>query len=152
MKDGSGIMEEFERELIVSSLNSEMNRFWTRFNVFAGVQVGGLLGVVHAARILLANIMMFRFVLVVLVLFSTVGSIAIFRGHDLQRALVKTLAEAEGSLAKEKRLFGRVVGNMRMPLYTCNIACCAFGVICVLLWVAGWVWLEKTGFAICVPK
>lgn len=145
-------MEEVEKELIVSSLNSEMNRFWTRFNVFAGVQIGGLLGVVHAARMLLANVMVFRVVLLVLVLFSAVGAIAIFRGHDLQRALVKTLAEVESSLAKEKRLFELILRNMKMPLYTCNIACCAFGVICVLLWMVGWIWLEKIGFAICIPE
>ena len=144
-------MLEDDRGLIVSSLNNEMNRFWTRFNIFAGVQVGALLGVVHAAKVLLANLIVFRAVLVLLVAFSLTGAIAIFRGHDLQRALVKTLYQLEDSLPKENRLFEHIVANMRTPLYTCNIACCVFGVVCVLLWVAGWVWLEKMGFPISAP-
>ena len=139
-------MNENSREHLVTLLNDEMNRFWTRFNIFSIVQVGALLSLANAAKFLVANIMLFRSALLLLVVFSISGTTAFVRGFDLQQSFTKNLIRMETSLPKQERIISTTQRYQRLPSYTNTVTCSLFGVICSLLWVIGWIWLELTDF------
>jgi hypothetical protein len=134
------------QELLITALGAEMDRYWTRFNIFAAVQVGAVVGVVNGIEVLSANPGLFRFVLVFLILFSMTGVVTVIRGHDLQRAVVCALDEVERSLPEEHRLLALTRKHFRMPTFLSNHICSVFAVFCSLCWLAAWVFLEVRGY------
>lgn len=146
-------MDRTNQELIATLLAGEMDRYWTRFNIFAVVQVGAIIGILTEINFLLLNTMVFRCVLLILLLFSITGAIAIFRGHDLQRSFVLTLKDIEKTLPKDQQLLEAILSHMRMPTFISNYTCSAFGVLCCILWVIAWIWLEVNKFSgLSIPK
>ena len=139
-------------ELLISTLNSEMSRFWTRFNIFGAVQVAAAVALIANAEFLKLNVAISRALLTLLLTFSVVGAIAIFRGYDLQRSIVLTLSEIEQDQPEADRLLAMTHRNMRCPLYFSNITCIVFGFLCSLFWLVGWIALEVIGFQISIPK
>jgi len=141
------------QEIMANTLGGEMDRYWTRFNIFAAVQVGAVIGVVSSLAILLANPGIFRFVLLFLLWFSITGSIAVLRGHDLQRSIVLAMAELEQSLPEGQRLLALTRKHFRLPTFISNYACSTFAIFCCVCWAADWLWLECNGYSgIVVPK
>jgi uncharacterized membrane protein YhaH (DUF805 family) len=145
-------VDQTSQQIMADTLNSEMDRYWTRFNIFAAVQVGAVVGVLSTLAVLLENPTIFRFVLLFLVWFSVTGALAVLRGHDLQRSLVLALAELEESLPESQRLLARTRKHFRMPTFISNYACSVFAIFCVC-WALAWLWLEWKGYAgILIPK
>ena len=145
-------MSKKNSEIIISTLNNEMNRFWTRFNIFAAVQVGTVIGVISNIEFLCSNLIIFRFVFILFISFSVVGAVAIFRGFDLQKALVKTLIQVEKDLPANFQLFRIMHSHMKFPLYISNIACSIFATLYCLFWIFGWIYCEVIKFSINIPK
>lgn len=143
---------EQARELIVSLINEEMSRFWTRFNIFGAVQVGTIIGIASAAQFLFNNVTILRGVFILVIAFSVSGSIAIFRGFDLQRSFVKTLFDIEKTFPKGDRMASIMGGHQMFPWYTSSFTCSLFGVLCTLFWIIGWVWLEARDFQVNLSK
>jgi uncharacterized membrane protein len=146
-------MDQTSQQIMVDTLSGEMDRYWTRFNIFAAVQVGAVVGVLSSLAILLANPSVFRLIFVFLLWFSITGPIAVFRGHDLQRSIVLALAEVEQSLPEGQRLLALCRKHFRMPTFISNYACSAFTVFCCVCWAAAWLWLELKGYTgVMIPK
>jgi hypothetical protein len=139
-------------ELIFSLINEEMNRFWTRFNIFGAVQVGAVIGIASAAQFFFNNLALLRSVFVLLIAFPISGSIAILRGYDLQRVWVPTLDELEKSNPEGERVLAKAKRNQRLPMYLSSITCSIFGMLCTLFWILGWVMLELTNFNINLSR
>ena len=139
---------EKTRELAISMINNEMNRFWTRFNIFGAVQVGAVVGIASSAQFLLANKPILRGVFLLVTAFSISGSIAIFRGFDLQKSLVEALFDLEQSFPEQDRIAGIMGRHQMLPWYTSSITCSLFGLLCSLFWIIGWIWLEVSGFQV----
>jgi len=145
-------MERTSQEMLADMLNSEIDRYWTRFNIFAAVQLGAFVGLFNTMHVLLVNQMAFRFILVLLIWFSVTGVIAVIRGLDLQRSLVLALGEVEQNLPKHQRLMSMTSKYSRVPIFLTNHSCTIFCILCCLGWIAAWIWLEWTHFsAIALP-
>jgi hypothetical protein len=141
------------QKIMAETLFSEMDRYWTRFNIFAAVQVGALVGVVNSLTVLLTNPSLFRFVFVFLLWFSVTGAIAVFRGHDLQRSIILVVVEVEQLLPEEQRLFSLCRKHFHTPTFMANIACSVFAVFCCGCWALAWLWLELGGYTgLVIPK
>ncbi|MFG1690711.1 hypothetical protein ACGF5M_00915 [Gemmatimonadota bacterium] len=124
-----------------------MDRYWTRFNIFAAVQIGALVGIVNGASFLAANPNISRLVLAFLLLFSITGAVNIVRGHDLQRSFVLALGETERDLPERERLLHLTSSFFRLPTFVGNYTCSMFAVACCVLWVGALVWFELGGGA-----
>lgn len=145
-------VDQTSQQIMVATLSSEMDRYWTRFNIFAAVQVGAVVGVVTSMQVLLENPSVSRFVFLFLLWFSVTGAIAVHRGHDLQRSIVLALIEVELLLPIEQRLFALCSKHFRMPMFLSNYACSAFAFFCCVCWVVAWIWLELAGYkGIIIP-
>jgi hypothetical protein len=145
-------MSKLQQEIIIDTLNAEMDRYWTRFNIFTAVQIGALLGVLNSLQLLILNPLLFRFIFIFLVAFSLTGVVSVLRGHDLQRGLVLTLSLIEKDLVKEHRLLFMLKRNWRFPTFLSNYSCSFFAILCCCAWILAWAWLEFNHYAsIIVP-
>lgn len=136
-----------QQELLINTLNAEMDRYWTRFNIFTAVQVGAIIGVVNTISLLTQNPLLFRFVFLFLIAFSVTGTISVLRGHDLQRGLVLTLLHVESMMSKEFRLLELLKRKWRFPTFLSNYSCSIFSMLCCCSWISAWIWLEYVGFS-----
>lgn len=127
---------------LIALLNSEMERFWTRFNIFAAVQVGALIGLASEARFFLDNRPVLRFALVFIIAFSAVGFLSTWRGNDLQRGIVSALLKIESSLPPDDRIVARIRAGTKLPLHFGSRVVLSFSLASILLWVMAWLWLE----------
>jgi len=135
-------------------LDSEMDRFWTRFNIFAAVQIGAFIGLLSNAKLLKQNKQATRAALVLILVFSVVGVIVTYRGFDLQHSMVKSLKELESQAPADARVAEYVLKNTRMPVHTNTYVCIGFACFCIGFWGFVFCWLEcRDGYAkITIPK
>jgi len=57
-------------ELLVLTFNDEITRFWTRFNILMGLQMGGFVGILASTGVLTLNPSLFRLALLLMTLYS----------------------------------------------------------------------------------
>jgi hypothetical protein len=135
------------RQMLVDSFNAEMDRYWTRFNIFSAVQVGAVVGLVNALNLLLLNWWLFRLCLLFVFVFSVTGVLNALRGHDLQRAIVRVLIGTETELPVDQQLLTNVTKQSRYPAFFGNHVCTAFSIFCCVAWLFSWLLLEYTSYA-----
>jgi hypothetical protein len=122
-------------KLLVSLLDNEMSRFWTRFNIFGAVQIGAIMATVSNMKILKMYRKLFRVILWALFFFSLVGVIALLRSFDLQRAYVETLSSIESNWPVQNQFVSQLFTNTFLPKYL-NILCCILlGVFFCIFWL-----------------
>lgn len=146
-------MDLTSQQILADALSNEMNRYWIRFNIFAAVQVGAVVGIVSNIEVLLTSRGIFRLVFIFLLWFSVTWAIAVLRGHDLQRSIVLALLEVEQSFPEGQRLLTLCQKCFRMPTFLSNYACSIFAVFSCVCWAVVWLWLEVKGYnGIVIPK
>ena len=128
-----------------------MNRFWTKFYIFSAIHIGALVGFMTNAKFLVANIVIFGSSLILMIIFSIVGVISIFRGYDLQQTYMDSLKEIEKSLEKNERLIELVVRFMKLPPFLNTIIIISFTILICIFWVSGLVYLEAIDFRLNIP-
>jgi hypothetical protein len=130
---------------LLSLLDSEMERFWTRFNIFAAVQVGALIGLASEARLFIDNPPMLHFAFFLLIGFSVVGFLSTWRGLDLQRGIVSALQSIEDALPSDSRVVAMIKSGTRLRTHFGTMVGMGFSVFSILLWVVAWIWLVFSG-------
>jgi hypothetical protein len=133
------------QELMATVLSGEIDRFWTRFNIFAAVQVGAVVGILAQWQVISHCSAILRGTFMMLIVFSITGIIVMLRGFDVQRSFVLTLQQVEMNIPEDDRLFAISVRTMRFPLFTTNIVCLSFGIFSLVLWIVCWAWIECSG-------
>jgi hypothetical protein len=133
---------------LLSFLDGEMERFWTRFNIFAAVQVGALIGLASEAQFFLCNRPVLRFALVLIISFSVVGLLSTWRGHDLQRGIVSALQDIERSFPPHAQIVAKIRSGTRLPLHFGSRVGLAFNAGAIILWLIAWLWLELSSTTI----
>jgi hypothetical protein len=121
-------------EVYIATLNSELDRFWSRFNVFSGVQVVAVMGLMlafdqvhihpHTARA--ANMLLF--------LWSLTGAIIIWRSTEIQQRLATAIVAAETALPDDVSLFREALQATQAPQMFILRACFSFSLVCSMFW------------------
>ena len=122
-------------KLLADALNAEMNRFWTRFNIFSAVQIGAVVGLLLNADKIAANPAFTQWGAVLILGWSITGTVTTLRGYDLQRGLVLTLINFERALPPQAQYTTLVLKHSRFPRFITTYTCIAFSFLCVIFWV-----------------
>ena len=75
--------------------NTEVTRFWTRFNIFLGFQIALVVALLSGATFLAHNVVIFRLVTYGSLVISLGSCIIHWRGYIRQRYMIRTIAEIE---------------------------------------------------------
>jgi hypothetical protein len=130
-----------EIKLLIDFLDSEMSRFWTRFNIFAGIQIAAAIGMIQYGKLSRKKKIFTRGALLLMVSISLIGALAIYRGHDLQRALVDRIQALEEKSASQP-VVRPVLDDTMLPHNLVTCLCVVFAVICLIYWIVVWRRLE----------
>jgi hypothetical protein len=86
----------FEQYKILStSFNDEITRFWSRFNILMGIQMGGFIGILASPKLLFMSPELFRLTLILMSMFSVSTTFIVFRGCMMHGAILRMLAMME---------------------------------------------------------
>ncbi len=134
--DTAALMIQIPRylEVYIATLNSELDRFWSRFNLFAGIQVVAVVGLLlafdqvqihpHTARA--ANMLLF--------LWSLTGAVIIWRSAEIQQRLATAIVAAETALPDDVSLFREALKATQAPQMFILRACFSFSLVCSMFW------------------
>ena len=121
-------------EIYIGTINSELDRFWSRFNVYAAIEILAVIALMlafdkvqihpHTART--ANMVVF--------LWSVTGSLIIWRSMEIQRRLVTAIVAAEANLPEDVGLFREALQSVSPAQFFMFRACFSFSVVCSLFW------------------
>lgn len=75
--------------------DTEVTRFWTRFNIFLGFQIALVVGLLSGAAFLALNVVIFRLVTYGSLVISSGSCIIHWRGYIRQRYMIRAIAEIE---------------------------------------------------------
>lgn len=135
-------------ELIIGVFQNEGGRFWTRFNIFTAIELGGLAAVLSNLAVLASNPCIFRYVLVFLFLLSLAITLISCRGVMSARLIFRLLKHIESTSKSLVSITDFVRKNDRLPQYVNYlIAIC----VCVLFsasWLIALVYFEVTDYVI----
>ena len=88
-----GILKQYE--LLAGFYDSEMSRFWVRFNIFVGMEFAGLIAMVINPKFLVANPHLMCALLLFCALFSMLVVLMVIRGISSARLLPKLISRIE---------------------------------------------------------
>ncbi len=103
-------------KLLFASFNDEVSRFWSRFNILMGIQMGGFIGVLASLKTLVLNPSLFRLALILMMLYSISTTIIAVRGHIMHEALLRTLGMMEQESKGELRILNLARKASRVPI------------------------------------
>jgi len=131
-------------EVYIATLNSELDRFWSRFNAFSAIQVVAVVGLLlafdqvqihpHTARA--ANMLLF--------LWSVTGALIIWRSVEIQQRLFTAIVAAEAALPDDVNLFRAALKATHAPQQFILRACFSFSLVCCVFW-GGMIFLGPYG-------
>lgn len=121
-------------EIYIMTLNAELDRFWSRFNVYVIVQalaVGVLMLAfdkvqIHPHTARAANMVLF--------LWSLTGLLIIWRSVEIQQRLVRAIIVAETSLPDDVGLFREALQATAPAQLFMLRACFSFSLVCSVFW------------------
>jgi len=121
-------------EVYIGTINSELDRFWARFNVYAAIEILAVIALMlafdkvqihpHTARA--ANMVVF--------LWSVTGSLIIWQSMEIQRRLVTAIVAAEANLPDDVGLFREALQSVTPAQFFIFRACFSFSVVCSIFW------------------
>ncbi|MCF7983626.1 MAG: hypothetical protein K9L70_04430 [Thiohalocapsa sp.] len=121
-------------EVYIGTINAELDRFWSRFNVYASIQILAVVALMlafdkvqihpHTARA--ANMLVF--------LWSVTGSLIIWQSTEIHRRLVTAIVAAEENLPDDVGLFREALKSVSAAQFFIFRACFSFSVTCSLFW------------------
>ena len=121
-------------EVYIGTINSELDRFWSRFNVYAAIEILAVVALMlafdkvqihpHTARA--ANMVVF--------LWSVTGSLIIWQSMEIQRRLVTAIVAAEANLPDDVGLFREALQSVTPAQFFIFRACFSFSVVCSIFW------------------
>jgi hypothetical protein len=121
-------------EVYIGTINSELDRFWMRFNAYAAIEILAVVALMlafdkvqihpHTARA--ANMVVF--------LWSVTGSLIIWQSMEIQRRLVTAIVAAEANLPDDVGLFREALQSVTPAQFFIFRACFSFSVVCSIFW------------------
>jgi hypothetical protein len=121
-------------EVYIGTINSELDRFWMRFNVYAAIEILAVIALMlafdkvqihpHTARA--ANMVVF--------LWSVTGSLIIWQSMEIQRRLITAIVAAESNLPDDVGLFREALQSVSPAHFFIFRACFSFSVVCSIFW------------------
>jgi hypothetical protein len=121
-------------EVYIATINAEQDRFWSRFNWYAAIEILAVVALMlafdkvqihpHTARA--ANMVVF--------LWSVTGSLIIWRSMEIQRRLVTAIVAAESNLPDDVGLFREALQSVSSAQSFIFRACFSFSVVCSIFW------------------
>lgn len=150
----NALLEQYK--LAVTCLDSEITRFWTRFNILMGVQVGALVGVYASVPVLSANPMLFRILLILMVLFSASTAVINHRGSRFRQQLIGMVAAIESQSEGKLMLF--TTASTTLPKSRGSVSAGIqevavwISIVSALAWVASLLWSEAMKYSFTIPE
>lgn len=139
-------------ELVIGVYQSESGRFWTRFNIFTGIQFGGMLGVLASVKVLAANPLLFRYLMIMCALLSSLVVLVCIRGIMSTRMLLRMIAHVESRSKELLPLVALTKELDRLPQYVNFILAVVTSIVLSVAWWAALIYLEGSNYQIMVPK
>jgi hypothetical protein len=143
-------MEQYK--LLLDQYDNEMNRYWTRFNVGLGFQIALLLVFINGLSVLSANPHLFRLLLFLANVFSWGFLVVVFRGLNVQSALLHAIRSLEEESKGELKLLTLVEKGTRLPLVVNQIVATIQALVLSLFWIVVYVILESSGYSVVIPR
>ncbi|MBK1632231.1 hypothetical protein CKO31_16090 [Thiohalocapsa halophila] len=121
-------------EVYITTLNSELDRFWSRFNVFSAIQILAILALMLAFDKVQIHPDTARAANMVLFLFSLTGALIIWQSIEIQQRLVTAIVAAETNLPDDVGLFREALQASSPAQNFIMRACFSFAVVCAVFW------------------
>jgi hypothetical protein len=121
-------------EIYISTLNSELDRFWSRFNVNVIVQVLAITALMLAFDKVQIHPHTARAANMVLFLWSIIVMLIIWRSIDIQQRLVRAIVVAETNLPDDVGLFREALQSTHSAQFFLMRACFSFSLVCAVFW------------------
>ena len=137
-------------EIIVGLADNEMERSWSRFNIFIGLQSATIFGMLVNLNILVLNKIIFRTIVLFLCLLSLLFSLIIFRGLLTQIQLIKVIAFLEDQSSIIFPLVRKSKEYSKLPQYLNNLITVFISIMYFAFWILTLVYLEKNLYYIKV--
>ncbi|TFH07782.1 MAG: hypothetical protein E4H08_08920 [Candidatus Atribacteria bacterium] len=137
-------------ELLALTFNDEVTRFWARFNILMGLQMGGFVGILASTGILSLNPSLFRLALILMTLYSVSTLVVISRGHLMHEALLKGLALLEQESEGRFRMLSTCRRASKVPIGLNQQVAIVIAVVFVLAWISFLVWAEINRYAFSI--
>ncbi|MCG6941775.1 MAG: hypothetical protein LJE69_11070 [Thiohalocapsa sp.] len=121
-------------EVYIATLNSELDRFWSRFNVYASIQALAVVALMLAFDKVQIHPHTARAANMVLFLWSITGALIIWRSVEIHQRLVMAIVTAETSLPDDVRLFREALQSTNPAQLFILRACFSFSLVCSVFW------------------
>jgi hypothetical protein len=121
-------------EVYITTLNSELDRFWSRFNIFSAIQILAILALMLAFDKLQIHPDTARAAIMVLFLWSLTGTLVIWHSIEIQQRLVTAIVAAETNLPDDVSLFREALQASTPAQNFIMRACFSFAVVCSFFW------------------
>jgi uncharacterized membrane protein (UPF0182 family) len=139
-------------ELVVGVYQTESSAFWTRFNIFTAIEFAGILGLLSNLKLLAANPVIFRCVMVFFCLLSVLVIIIAVRGIQSSRMLLHMIAHVEARSMELLPLVQLTKTLDRLPQYVNFIIAVIIAILFSMAWMGALIFFEVTNYNIVVPK
>jgi hypothetical protein len=121
-------------QIYIGTLNAELGRFWTRFNVFSAVQILAISALFLAFDNLQIHPHTARAANMLLLLWSLTGAVIIWRSVEVQQRLVTAIVAAETNLPDDVGLFREALRATMPAQFFMQRACFSFAAVCCVFW------------------
>jgi len=139
-------------KILTSSYNDEVTRFWWRFNILMGVQMGGFIGILAAAKLLVLNPMLFRLAVVLMTLYSIATLLIVVRGHSMHEMLLRALATMEKESMGTLRILSLVNKLSKVAIGFNQVVAMCIAMCFTLTWCVLLVYAESKGYAFALER
>lgn len=139
-------------KILTNSFNDEITRFWTRFNILMGIQMGGFVGVLASSKVLILNTDLFRLSLILMVLYSAAATIIVVRGHIMHDTIIKMLIMLEQNSDGQLKLLSLAGNATKIPIGLNQRAAIFVAAVFTITWVAFLIIAEGKEYAFILPK
>jgi len=130
----------------MSLYDSEMDRSWTRLNIFIGLQVGFFVLIMTLGRGAEFDPMLCRIAMAVLLSVSVSTAVVTTRGLMTQRSMIKGLWKLEIESGKRFYLLHKFRSVTRAPLIINNAAALVLSYTLFILWVVLLIYFEAINY------
>jgi hypothetical protein len=132
--------------------NGEVSRFWSRFNILMGIQMGAFIGILASLKMLVANPSLFRLSLLLMTLYSFATAVIAIRGHLMHEAVLRTLSIMESNSDGELKLLalGRKSSGVPVGLNQ-NVGAC-IACIFIIVWLSLFIMAKIHKYQLMVAK
>ena len=82
-------------KILTATFNDEVTRFWSRFNILMGIQMGGFIGILASLKTLFLNVGIFRLAIIFMIFYSVATALIVLRGYIMHESMIKMILKME---------------------------------------------------------